>query len=128
MGDLVFMLHSGLRYLVFVTALLAIAALVLSRPAGAENTMGRVVYGAFVGLLDLQVLAGLITLATRGFYPQLMGHITMMVLALIVAHGVSIAHRRRPPERRSARLLVGGVVVSLVLVVGGILAIGRPII
>jgi hypothetical protein len=122
-------LHSGIRYLVLAAALAAIVAAVVGwkrapgTPAGAERT----VMLAFVGLLDLQVVTGLILLFLWPYYPALIGHIMMMVLAAIVAHAGSVMARRREPARNGAPLRVAAVVAALVLVIGGIMAIQRPI-
>ncbi len=124
-------LHSGVRYLVLLAALLAIGTALLAgrpgRPAG--RTHDRM-FMIFVGLLDLQVVIGLVLLVLRGFYPQLLGHIFTMLLAVGAAHGFGLAARRRERERMqpAGGLRVAGVALTLVLVIGGILAIGRPIV
>ena len=96
--------------------------------AGSIAPPGRIAGAAFVGLLDLQVLIGVGVLLTRPFQPVYMGHLTMMALALVVAHGFAIALRRRPAERQTPAVQLAGVALTLVLIVGGILAIGRSIV
>ena len=49
----------------------------------------------------------------------------MMLAAVSVAHVANIVNKRR--ESKSYGVALGGVVVSLILVIGGIMAIGRPI-
>jgi heme A synthase len=127
--DFLFQFHSGLRYLVLLAAAVTIVMLVISltrkRPAHGGG------YGAwrvFVIVLDLQVVAGLLVVFTRPFLPVVIGHIVLMALALLVAHGVSVTFRRRPAERQTPAFLLIGVALCLVLIVGGILAIGRPIV
>lgn len=126
--DIVFHAHSGLRYIVLfaglVAALYALVGWARGRPFDA---LGRRLGAVFVGFVDLQVLLGVVLLF-RNFYPQLIGHITMMVLALVAAHGFAIAQKRRPVERKSFALQFIGIALSLLLIVGGILAIGRPIV
>ena len=79
--------HSGIRYLVFVAALAvigyAIYGMATNRPY--DRTM-RILSAAFTGLLDLMILLGVTLLFTGMFYPQLGGHIVMMILAAAVAH------------------------------------------
>jgi len=127
-GDFVFMFHSGVRYLVLLAAVLALTLLVMGRrtiPAGRPATTA---FRTFVALIDLQAMVGLLVLMTRPFFGALMGHITVMILAAAVAHGTAIKYRRRPEERRTAGYLAAGTLVCLVLIVAGILAIGRPIV
>ncbi|MGD8277090.1 MAG: hypothetical protein PVH00_03640 [Gemmatimonadota bacterium] len=127
MAAFVLALHSGIRYLVLAAAVctIVLGAITRIRPAGRGL---RGVWKGFVGLLDLQVLVGVVVLVTRPFQARFIGHFTMMLLALAVAHAVGLAFRRRPPERQVGGALMAGALLALVLVVGGILAIGRPLI
>ncbi|HSJ25471.1 MAG TPA: hypothetical protein VK929_12410 [Longimicrobiales bacterium] len=130
MAELVFTVHSLLRYLVLLAVLAAIvvAAIHWARTGPDSARPQRIAMAAFVGLLDVQVLLGLVLLALWPYYPALIGHIFMMVLAAIVAHVGSIMARRREPGRSGAPLRVATAVLALVLMVGGIMAIQRPII
>ncbi|MGH7552599.1 MAG: hypothetical protein ACREMQ_06180, partial [Longimicrobiales bacterium] len=121
-----------MRYIVLLAGVIAavVAILGVARGTRAGQTPaqgGRVAGRLFVVALDIQVLLGVGVLLTRPFYPALMGHLTMMVLAAVAAHAIVVMLKRRPPERRSPWLQLAGVVVPLVLIVGGILAIGRPV-
>lgn len=130
MLEFVLGLHSGVRYLVFLTAVLAIgAALLTNRPERPASRRHAMLNSVFVGLLDTQIVIGLVLLILRGFYPALMGHVMMMILAAVAAHGFALAAKKRERERLqpAGTLRVMGIVVTLVLIVGGILAIGRPI-
>ena len=129
MADTLFTLHSLLRYLVLLSALGAIitAAAGWRRP-GLPPRLERVLASAFVGLLDLQVALGVILLTQRPFYSQLIGHIVMMVLAAAAAHVTSIRARRRPSEAAGSGVRLAGFVLALVLIIGGIMAIQRPIV
>lgn len=128
MGEMLFQAHSGLRYLVLAAAVVALVLLALGGTGNRPVTRGARVSGAiFTGLLDLQVLLGLATVLARAWFPALMGHITMMVLALVAAHGLRVAARRAPTDGRRRTFALLAVAVPLVLVVGGILAIGRPL-
>ncbi len=117
-----FMAHSGFRYLVLLVGL---AALIVSLVKGKDDLAGKVM-GAFVGLVDLQVLMGLLLLTQIPFYGQLMGHVALMFAAVFAAHGFSVAAKKKP-EGQQGMLRVAGVVVTLGLIVMGIMAIGRPI-
>ena len=126
---MLFHAHSGLRYLVLATA--AVAALWLLANVLRRRPLdrgARIASAVFVGALDLQILLGVALVLSWPWYSALAGHLTMMLLAGLVAHGVAIVNKRRPEAQRSSGLALAGVVVPLVLVVGGILAIGRPVV
>lgn len=126
MPDFIFNLHSGLRYLVLfagvVAALYALAGWARSRTFDAR---GRMFGAIFTGLLDLQVLIGILTLFVRPFYGALMGHLTMMVVAVVVAHLVSVRVRRGPASREKFRLQAIGILITIGIIAAGIMAIGR---
>lgn len=130
MLEFVFGLHSGVRYLVLLAAVVAlIGAFMAGRPGRPAGGKPDRFYMIFVGLLDLQVVIGIVLLLLRGFYPQLMGHIFTMILAVVAAHGFGVVARNRERERMQpqAGLRIAGVLIAVVLIIGGIMAIGRPI-
>ena len=91
--NFLFHAHSGLRYIVLLVGLVAIAVLAIGlirkKPIGAE----RGLTAAFVGVLDLQVLLG----------------------------------KKATDPNRATLLRLWGVVVPFILIVLGILAIGRSV-
>jgi len=121
--------HSGSRYLVLILGIVVIAysayGVVTGRP---YDKRMRIIASSFTAALDLTVLFGLAHLFTSRFYPQLGGHIVMMVLAVAVAHIVSAVMRKRPLEQRSYMPHLVSAVIVLGLVAFGIMAIGRPIV
>lgn len=121
--------HSGIRYLVFLAALAIIVYAVYGMATGRpyDKSM-RVLSAIFTGLLDLMILLGVVLLFTGMFYPQLGGHIVLMVLAAAVAHIVHGVMKRRPPEKQTYAPHVVGTLVALALVAAGIMAIGRPLV
>jgi heme A synthase len=121
--------HSGFRYVVLLLGLVVIvyAAYGMATKRPYDQRM-RGLAAAFTGALDLTVLLGLAHLFTSQFYPQLGGHIVMMVLAVVVAHVVSVVVRRRPPEQRTYTPHLVSAILVLAIVSFGILAIGRPIV
>lgn len=127
-ANILFHAHSGLRYLVLLAGVLSLGyslmAMLRSRP---WDRPGRILLVSFVGLLDLQVLIGLVLVFARVFYPALWGHLVMMVLAAVVAHIAAAINKRRPPETRSHLVAVLGSAGALILIIGGISAIGRSI-
>lgn len=128
MQQMLFYAHSGVRYLVLLSGVVAVAYLAQAtarrEPFGKAS---RAVMSAFTGFLDLQVLLGLLLLTVVPFYGALAGHLVLMLAAALVGHAVTIANRNRPPERQSNALLLAGALTTVVLIVLGILAIGRPI-
>jgi hypothetical protein len=126
--EMVFAAHSGLRYLVLLAGVAAaVAALVGWRRGGTPGGLERVVAIVFVSVLDLQVLLGLVLLALWPFYGQLIGHLVMMGAALVVAHVGSVMARRRAASGGASRVRFIAILATLALIVGGILAIGRPV-
>ena len=117
--------HSGLRYLVLLTGVLAIVVLAISmsrpKPLGAARGLAA----AFTGMLHLQVLLGLALVIGGIFYGALMGHLVMMILAVVAAQGSAILAKRTTDERKATTMRLGGIVVALLLIVVGIMAIGR---
>lgn len=126
--QILFHAHSGVRYLVLLAGLIAVvyAAIGLFGRKPYDRG-GRITMQLFVGLLDVQVLLGIILVFLWPFYPALTGHIVMMALAAVVAHVTSAMNRRRPAERKSWPLHFGGAVLAMLFIVGGIMAIGRSI-
>lgn len=124
----VFYAHSGLRYLVLLMGLVVMlhAAFRLARGRG-YNRIARVLAAIFAGVVDLQVLLGIILVFTRRFYPALIGHIALMLCAAVVAHLAVIVNRRRPESERSIALQLALAGLALLLMTAGILAIGRGI-
>lgn len=128
MTDFLFGLHSGLRYLVLLAAVATMIAAALGWQRGGSGVRAeRPLMTAFVGLVDAQVLAGVLLLLTWPFHGALIGHITLMVLAAAAAHAGSVIARRRSPERSASPVRVATTALVLVLIIGGIMAIQRPI-
>lgn len=117
--------HSGLRYLVLLAALAALGALAYALATGRGTRPAHILASTFAGLLDLQILLG-IGLVMGGLFPDIViGHLAMMLLAAVVTHAAAIIGRRSPNERRELGIRLGGIALSLVIIVGGIMALGR---
>lgn len=130
MADFLFAFHSGFRYMVLLIGVVAAVAAALALrgdgTSGPARSASRL-YRVFMMSVDVQVLIGLLVIATREFRPIYVGHFATMVLALAAAHAPAVVMRRRAPERQGTGLLVAGSVVTLALVAGGITALGRPV-
>ena len=116
--------HSGLRFLIL---LLGVAnVVVLGVGLARKQPFGKLHRGlgaAFAGSLHLQLLLGIAMVAMGRYYPALVGHMVMMVIAAVAAQLTFSLNRRRATPTLQLPLL--GVVVALVCITGGLMAIGR---
>src|SRR4051812_18432757 len=119
--------HSGLRYLVLLAAVIAIVVLGYGLGTGRRVRATRAATASFTGLLDLQVLLGIALVMGGMLTDRATGHLIMMVLALVVAHGASIIAGKSADDRRELTVRLIGIVLSLALIAGGIMAIGRSV-
>jgi hypothetical protein len=123
-----FFAHSGLRYLVLLAGLIALvyaarAVLSKQREGGSGS---RISTAAFLGLLDLQIVLGLILASMGVFYAALAGHFITMLVAAGVGHATSLYARRSGGEKADQIRLIG-LSITLLLIVLGIVAIGRSV-
>ena len=124
-----FYAHSGLRYLVLLAGVVTVAYhLIAWARSSPFSGRSRLPVTVFVGLLDLQIVLGIVLLITRPFLPAVIGHLTMMLMAAAFAHGASIANKRKPEAERRHTIALSGTLLALVFVIGGILALGRAIV
>jgi hypothetical protein len=126
--NMLYQAHSGLRYLVLLAGVAALIALAIDLSAKRQSGAARGLFAAFTGLLDLQVLLGIILVIGGVFYGALMGHIMMMILAVAAAHATGILAKREADTRKATIARLGGVIAALVLIVVGITAIGRNVV
>jgi hypothetical protein len=119
--------HSGLRYLVLLAGLIALLVfaygLITRRPVRAAPGFTT----AFTGLLDLQLVLGFGLFFGGIDYDAMVGHMVMMILAAVAAHGSAILAQRAATERQELVMRIAGVVITLACIVIGILAIGRSV-
>jgi hypothetical protein len=125
MFDVILLLHSWLRWPALIAGIVAIAAAYSSRPIGSEKTAADRWGGIFVGLLDLQMLLGLLLYVvlsptTAAIFQDFgaamrdpvarfwaVEHLTLMLAAVIVAHvGRVLARKARSPRAKRIRMLV----------------------
>ena len=116
--------HSGLRFLILLLGVVNVvvlgAGLVTKKPFGKVH---RILGASFAGSIHLQVLLGLALVAMGRWYPALIGHLAMMLLAAVVAQAAMTVNRRRASPGMQLPLI--GVVVALLCIFGGVMAIGR---
>jgi len=120
--------HSGLRYLVLLAGVVALLYFIYAVATRKGNERAaRIVGATFIGLLDLQIVIGLILVALGIYYPALLGHLFMMIAAAVIGHvGLAMGRSAATPER-AAGIRLMGVAFALLLIMGGILSIGRSV-
>lgn len=116
--------HSGLRFLILLLG--AVNLVVLGLGLARKQPFGklhRILGASFAGSLHLQALIGVSLVAMGRWYPALIGHLVMMLLAAVAAQAAMTVNRKRPTPGLQLPLI--GVVVALVCIFGGVMAIGR---
>jgi hypothetical protein len=115
-------LHGGVRWLAAVVAAIAGLRFAIGWARRSEfKGLDRRLMAAFTGLLDLNVLLGLVLLLTLGggFPAHRLEHATTMLLAVVVAHLAAI-WRRSDQATVKFRGNLGVVAVATLLVVTGV--------
>jgi len=126
--DFVLMLHSIVRWIIVIVALAAIIRFVLVWAGKAQGSnMDRGLMSGFSGLLDLQVLLGLIYLVWNGlsgtgFPLYRLEHAFTMIVAVVIAH-MSIRWKNAEAPIRARNNLVA-IVASSVLIFIGVAIVG----
>lgn len=125
--NILYYAHSGLRYLVLLAALAALIALAYGVATGRALRTARTLSTIFAGVLDLQVLLG-IGLIMGGMFPdEVTGHLLLMIFAVVVTHAAFIIGQYSSSERRELGIRLGGIALTVILIVGGIMVIGRSV-
>ena len=126
--DFVLTLHSIVRWVIVIVAVVAIArfALVWAGKVQSSN-MDRGLMSGFSGLLDLQVLLGLIYLVWNGLsgagFPLFrLEHAFIMIVAVVIAHLSMRWKNAEAPIR--ARNNLFAIVASSVLIFVGVAIVG----
>lgn len=116
--------HSGLRYVLLLVAVMHVVVSVLGQMKQAPvGKLHRALSGATLGLMHTQALIGLGLVAGGLYYPQLIGHLVMMVVAVGLATAMHVINKRADkPTHLRALMGTGGALVAMVL---GLAAIGR---
>jgi hypothetical protein len=87
LSTILFYSHSGLRWLIVAAAVAAVVFFGyswLSKKYAAKPA--RILTAAYSGMLDMQVLLGLILLFTTGVIRYRLEHMGVLILAALVAH------------------------------------------
>lgn len=122
--DILFSAHSGVRYLVLFSGLIALAWFVWGKAAGRPFTRpAPALLAVFIGLFDIQILLGLALLIGGRRPPGIWGHVALMLSAAVFVHVIN----KRGKREEGCGLPLLGVAGALALILVGILSIGRPI-
>ncbi len=121
--DIVLLIHSLVRFLVLLAAVVGIVKTVVSLVAkSAPAPSDRTLASAFLGLYDLQVLMGLLIIFLGGLTNAL--HPVVMFVGLVTAHALQAASRRS--QGRNLDLLrLAFYVIPLAIILVGLAAINR---
>lgn len=125
--NFLFSAHSWLRYLVLLVALAALITLSHSVATGRSMRSARNLSTAFAGVLDLQILLGILLMMGGILSDAVTGHLLLMVFAAAVTHGAFLIGQQLSSERRELGIRLGGIVLALILIVVGIMAIGQSV-
>ena len=115
--DIVLVIHSLVRYLILLAALVGVVKVLLSLVQKAKSDqLDRTVASAFLGLYDLQVLLGLLLILLGTAVPIL--HPIIMVVGLLLAHGLQTMVKRAEGTTEMLYRLALYVVPLIVILVG----------
>jgi len=122
--NFLFQAHSGLRFLILLAGAIALVVYLAGQLQGQKfGKVHRIAGTAYAGLLHTQALLGLVMVALGRFYPALIGHLAMMLTAAVVMQVCLSVNKKRAQPGMLLPLV--GTVISLLLIVGGVMAIGR---
>ena len=133
MVDFFLKFHSGWRYLVLLGTFVTLAYFIYALVTSADSKRDKLVATVWAILVDIQVTLGLILFVLYIFDDaheikgQQIGHLfTMLLLVPPVVHFYSIYSKRNPNAdlKRLRTIGIAAPIVALILIVGGILALG----
>jgi hypothetical protein len=116
--------HSYLRWIIVAVAIIALIRFLIVWMGKAQpGSMDRGLMSGFVGLLDLQMLLGIVILiwlgtSGAGWPRQRFEHGAMMLLAVILAHVFSAKWRELPGQLRGRNYVLLMVIVMALIFFG----------
>lgn len=121
--------HSGLRYLVLLAGIIALGYFLYGQLRSQPFTRpAPAVLAALIGLVDLQIVLGLVLYFGGRTAPGILAHLTLMVGAAVVLHLASVIRKRRSSQVAGFGLPLASVALAMALIVAGILSIGRSVV
>ena len=120
--NVVLVLHSIVRWIIVLIGLVSfVRSLLVLTGRAPGSKMDRGLMSGFTGLLDLNVLLGLIVIVGLGEWePQQIEHAVTNVIAVVVAHIFAQRARKIEDARLKARMNALGVLLSLLIIVLGV--------
>jgi hypothetical protein len=118
---IVLMVHSIVRWVVVLVGVVAAARAVMVMSGQSASKMDRGLMSGFTGLMDLNVLLGLILIIGLGEWEMVqIEHAVTNTIAVIVAHIFVARAKKIEDPKRKAQFHLLGVVVSLAIIVVGV--------
>jgi hypothetical protein len=123
--EFVLTVHSIVRWLVVIVAVITVVRCALVMAGKAQSSeMDRGLMSGYTGLLDLNVLLGLILIVGLGFTTQRIEHAVTNISGVVVAHFFAQRAKKMEDAALKARANLLGVVISLLIIVVGVALIG----
>jgi hypothetical protein len=128
--DFIVGLHSLVRWLVVVAAMVAVIRYVIDLVGQSPDAeMGRKLMMAYTILLDVNVLLGIILIVGRAIgigqiLPIWIEHALTNVIAVVIAHIFAARSKKMAEPKRAAAWRLAGVLISIALIVMGVARIG----
>ena len=128
--DVIVGVHSLVRWLVVIIAVIAVIRYALVMAGRAQSSgMDRGLMSGYTGLLDVNVLLGLIIIVGLSINTGQMliiwlEHAVTNIIGVVVAHVFAQRARKIEDARLKARTNLLGVVISLLIIVVGVALIG----
>ncbi len=121
--DWVLLLHSLLRFLILIVAIVGILkALIAIVQRSAQDKIDQTLASAFLGIYDLQVLIGVLIILLGGLKQAI--HPIVMIVGVFLAHGIqSMTKRAEGSNARLYRLAL--FVLPLIAILVGLASIGQ---
>ena len=117
--------HSIVRWLVVLVAVIAVVRYALVMAGRAQPSgMDRGLSSGYTGLLDLNVLLGLILIIGLGFTTQAIEHAVTNLIGVAVAHIFAQRAKKIEAATLKARTNLLGVVISLAIIIVGVALVG----
>jgi hypothetical protein len=119
-------IHSLVRWLVVVVAVVAVVRYALVMAGKAQPSgMDRGLISGYTGLLDLNVLLGVIIIVGLGEWETVqIEHAVTNIIGVAAAHFFAQRAKKIEDAKLKARANLLGVVISLVIIVVGVALIG----
>ena len=119
-------IHGLVRWLVVIVAVVAVVRYALVMAGKAQPSgMDRGLSSGYTGLLDLNVLLGVIIIIGLGEWEMAqIEHMTTNIIGVVVAHVFAQRAKKIEDPKIKARTNLLGVVISLAIIVVGVALVG----